>query len=422
MESSLVYVSRLVKLPLLDADGQPIGRIDDVVIAGPTGKEPPTVVGFVASVQRREIFLNANRVGEIDGSGVRLRTGVVDLRRFHLRAGEMLAYRQLLDEPIGGGERVHDIAIVHRSDRVRPWRVESVSVGGSGLLRRRRSSRSVPWRDVAYLFDAGDAGGQDLATLRHLHPADMAVAVAGLSPEKRRAVVEALEDEELADLVAELPDEDQVELIHLLDPERAADVLEEMEADDAADTLGELTAEERDRLLSAMEAASAGSVRRLLSYEADTAGGLMNPNPVILLGSDTVAHALALVRDPDLLVAEAAHVFVVESPTTTPTGEYLGPVSFQRLLREPPSTTLLRCLDVGPAPVPPDTPQEEVARLLAAYDGVALPVCDKTGRLLGAVSVDDVLDSILPDGWRSVRRRIASATPTSSGSAGRRSG
>jgi Mg/Co/Ni transporter MgtE len=114
-----------------------------------------------------------------------------------------------------------------------------------------------------------------------------------------------------------------------------------------------------------------------------------------------VAEALARIRDPDVLAAEAAQVFVVEPPLVTPTGRYLGTVSFQRLLREPPSTPLGRCVGQGPAALRPDVAGVTVARRLAAYDSLALPVCDGSGRLLGAVSVDDVLDRLLPEGWRS---------------------
>ena len=126
----------------------------------------------------------------------------------------------------------------------------------------------------------------------------------------------------------------------------------------------------------------------------------MNPDPLILGPTATVAEALAHIRDPDLPAAEAAHVFVCEAPFETPTGLYLGPVGYQRLLREPPSTQLRQCLDEQPEGVGVHLATAEIARRLAAYDVVAVPVVDEQGRLLGAVSVDDVLDHLLPDGWR----------------------
>ncbi|HEX2849834.1 MAG TPA: CBS domain-containing protein, partial [Acidimicrobiales bacterium] len=132
----------------------------------------------------------------------------------------------------------------------------------------------------------------------------------------------------------------------------------------------------------------------------NTAGGLMTPEPLILPADATVAEALARMRDSDVPAAIAAHVFVVEAPFVTPTGRYLGPVGFQRLLREAPGTCIADCVDDVPEAIPPETPEAEVARRLAAYDVVSLPVCDAAGRLVGAVTVDDVLDRVLPEGWR----------------------
>lgn len=402
MSSGPIYVSRLVRLPLVEADGVVIGRLGDVVI-GPRGPVlPPRVIGFVVSVQRRQIFVNANRVGEIDTAGVRLATSAVDLRRFRLRPGELLARKDLQERPVES-EIVNDIAL-RAVDGAPGWEVASVSLSPVGLLRRRRGGRVVPWSDVAELFDVGPLGRQAFAW-RELHPADLAASMAALTEEGRHAVADALDDNDLADLLAELSDEAAGELIEHLDVERAAEVLEEMDLDDAADVLGELDHASREQLLGAMEPEDASPLRRLLTYEADTAGGLMDPEPLILAGDATVAEALARIRNPEISVAEAAHVFVVEPPLVTPTGRYLGNACFQRLLREPPGSKLSRCLDDGPQPVPADLPATEVARRLAAYDAVALPVVDSAGRLLGAVSVDDVLDELLPDDWRSTRRR-----------------
>lgn len=393
-----IYVSRLVRLPLLDAEGVAIGRLDDVVLSPSGPGAPPRVLGFVAAVQRRRIFVNANRVGEIDASGVRLSSGTVDLRRFELRPGELLARRHVLDRPTGA-DVVNDLALQAVTGRFRSWEVAAVSVGPRGLLRRRRAARITLWHEAAELFDVGPEARQ-VAEFRELHPADMAQRIAGLAPERRRALAEAMDDERLADLLEELPEDEQVRLIESLDVERAADVLEQMEADDAADLLAELPISERDELLRAMEPEEAIPLRRLLEYGSNTAGGLMTPEPVVLGPDTTVAEALARLRDVDLAAALAAQVFVVHPPTATPTGPYIGAVGFQRLLRERPASAIVDCIDDGNEPVLPDLPEAEVAKRLAAYDAVAVAVCDEGGRLVGAVTVDDVLDRVLPEGWR----------------------
>lgn len=398
MAAPPIFVSRLVRLPLLNPQGAPLGQLDDVVVSPSGMKEPPRVLGFATRVGRSSVFVNANRVEELDSDGARLH-GPLDPRRFEKRPGEILVRREILDRRIGG-EVVHDVAIRATPGEVRAWEVTEVMLSSAGLLRRRRAARRVPWSEVPALFDAGGPVARQVAALRELHPSEMAARVVRMPLERRRQLAEAMEDERLADLLEELPEDEQVRLIESLDLERAADVLEAMEADDAADLLAELPAAEREELLDAMEPDEASPLRRLLRYEPSTAGGLMNPEPVVVSPSTPVAEALARMRRADIPMALAAHVFVAYPPLETPTGRYIGPISFQRLLREAPSTPVSQCIDDGPDSVPPEMSESEVARRAAAYDAVAIPVVDSAGRLLGAVTVDDVLDHVLPEGWR----------------------
>ena len=395
-----IYVARLTRLPVSEPDGVAVGRLEDVVLTPSGPASAPRVIGFVANVQRRHIFVNAARVAEIDASGARLATGTLDLRRFQRRQGELLAKEDLLDKRFGG-EVVNDIGLRPVAGEFRAWEVSTVALSAAGLLRR-RAGRVVDWHEVRHVFDAGPVA-RHLAAIRQLHPADVASSLADMSVERRHELADAMEDEQLADLLEELPEEEQVELIEHMAVERVADVLEEMEPDDAADLLAELPAAEREEILDAMAPEEARPLRRLLSYGEGTAGALMTPEPLIVGGEVTVAEALARVREPDLPAAIAAQVFVVEPPFETPTGRYIGEVGFQRLLREPPHRVLAQCIDEGYSPISPDVTEAEVARRLAAYDTVAVPVCDASGRLVGVVTVDDVLDHVLPEGWRGRR-------------------
>ncbi|MCU1674982.1 MAG: MgtE intracellular region, partial [Frankiales bacterium] len=196
---------------------------------------------------------------------------------------------------------------------------------------------------------------------------------------------------------------EQVELLGGLEDERAADVLEAMAPDDAADLLGELPAADAQRLLELMEPEEAEPVRQLLAYADNTAGGLMTSEPVILAPNTTVAEALARIRHADLSPSLAAQVYVVRPPYETPTGRYLGTAHFQRLLREPPSSLISSVVDTDIDPLNVDCPLAEVTRHLASYNLVAVPVVDSEQRLLGAVTVDDVLDHLLPADWRESR-------------------
>ena len=399
MSGAPVFVTRLIGLEVLTSDGAPVGRLVDVVLGYPASDTPPPVLGLVAVVQRRQIFVNANRIAEIDSGGVRLHSGTVDLRRFKLRQGEKLVVADILDRRVGQ-EIVNDLALRPSPNGTRAWDVSGVSLSVTGMLRRRRTGRLVGWEMLREFFGGANLVTKQVSELREMHPADAATQIAALEESERHAVADAMNDEDLADLLVELPESEAAAMIEHLDSERAADVLEEMDIDDAVDVLAELEPSKREEVLADMDPEESEEMRRLLAYLPDTAGGLMNPDPLIFGADDTVAEALARIRNPDLPAAEAAHVFVCEAPYETPTGRYLGPVGYQRLLREPPSTPLGRCLDAQPEFVLPDLATSEIARRLASYDVVAVPVVDAQGRLLGAVSVDDVLDHVLPSGWR----------------------
>ena len=398
MSDRLVYVSRLVQLPLVGADGAEIGHMADAVLTPAGGGGPPRVNGFVVAVQRRRVFIGAGRVAEIEVEGVRLRRGAINLRQFELRAGEQLVSAELFRRSLRG-QRITDAGITPAAEPY-SWELATIAVGGGGLPGRRRPPEIVSWREAAELFVNDPPAARQAAAIEQLHPVEMADAIRKLPLSRRRVLAAALEDDRLADLLEELSEDEQVRIVEDLDLAKAARVLDEMEADDAADLLAEFPALRRAELLGAMNPDEAAPVRRLLSYEPDTAGGLMTPEPVILGPQATVAEALARIRDHDLPAPLATQVFVCQPPTETPTGRFLGVAHFQRLLREAPSKALARCLDEESQAVSVDDSDRVVAERLAAYDVVALPVLDDAGRLVGAVTVDDVLDRVLPAGWR----------------------
>ncbi|HZJ27014.1 MAG TPA: CBS domain-containing protein [Acidimicrobiia bacterium] len=393
-----IYVSRLTRLPLLDAEGEAVGRLGDVVLLPPTLTGPPRVVGFVAAVERRRIFVNAAKVAQLDTAGARLH-GTIDVRHFSRRAGELLAQADLLDRRVGD-QIVNDIGLVGSRTRAGGWEVATVSLRAPGSIRRRSRATVVAWSAVVTLFDAGPMG-REMAALHDLHPTDLADRLRALPLAQRQAIAEAMDDDWLADVLEEMEEDDQVAIMESLDTARAADVLEEMQPDDAADLLGEMEPALRVKLLGEMEPEEAAPVRRLLLYDEHTAGGLMNPEPVVVAPGTTVATVLARIRTREVPAALGAQVFIAEPPASTPTGRYLGVVGFQHLLREPPGTDVALCLDADAVrPVAADLPETTVAERLAAYNLVALPVCDEAGRLLGAVTIDDVLDRALPNRWR----------------------
>jgi len=415
-----VFVARLAGLGVFDPNGDQLGRVRDVVATLRVGRLPPRILGLVVEVQhRRRIFVPMGRVTRIEPDAVVLTTGSVNIKRFEQRQNELLVLGEVLDRTvvrIEDGSRLVVVDAAMEQSRTRDWVITRLAVrSATGKLGRRRAVISqVDWNEVDGLSATENGQGAEslLAVLAGLRPADLAAQLQGMPDKRQQEVAEALNDERLADVMEELPEEDQINIITGLTDERAADVLEKMNDDDAADLLRELPTGDQERLLEFMEPEEAAPVRRLMTYGEYTAGGMMTSEPVVLLPDATVAEALARLRNPDLSPALAAQVYVVRPPQATPTGRYLGVAHFQRLLREPPSSLVSGVLDDGIDPLVPSSTLQEVTRHLATYNLVAVPVVDDNDRLLGAVSVDDVIDHLLPEDWRDRDELPADAATT----------
>jgi flagellar motility protein MotE (MotC chaperone)/sporulation protein YlmC with PRC-barrel domain len=404
-----IYVARLAGVAVFDPNGDPVGRVRDVVVMFRPDPLPPRVLGLLVEIQhRRRIFVPIGRVTSIEAGAVVLASGSVNLRRFEQRPGEALILGGLLDRTATireTGARVTVIDAAMEQTRTKDWVLTRLAVRdlGSRLARRRGHVRQVEWEELDGLGPTSEAEqGADalLDVLSTSRAADIANMLQDLDPKRRHEIAAALEDERLADVLEELPEDVQVKILASLADERAADILEEMDPDDAADLLAELAPSERERLFQLMEPREAAPVRRLLRYSDDTAGGLMTSEPIILAPDATIAEALARVRNPDVTPALATQVYVCRPPSETPTGRYLGVAHVQRLLREPPSALVSGVVDDDLEPVRPETGLSELTRYLATYDLVAAAVVDETDRLVGAVTVDDVLDHLLPEDWR----------------------
>jgi len=401
-----VFIARLAGLFVYDPNGDQVGKVRDVVVAMRSDNKPPRVLGLVVEVLgRRRIFVPMTRVTSVDGGQV-ITTGLVNMRRFEQRSTETLVIGELLDRTVTIPDSdisgtVFDIAM--EETRTRDWVLSRIAVQyGSKRFGRRGQSKVVEWYEVSGLHapEVGQGATHLLAAFEEMRPADLANAMHALSPKRRVEIAAALDDERLADVLEELPEDDQVQILSALESERAADILEEMSPDDAADLIAELPPETAEALLLLMEPDEADDVRRLLTYEESTAGGLMTTDPVILPPDATVAEALARIRNAELAPSLAAMVYVTRPPLEVPTGKLLGVGHFQHLLREPPSALVSGVVDNDIEPLRVNATLEEVTRLLAYYNLVASPVVDDDGRLLGVVTVDDVIDHLLPDDWR----------------------
>lgn len=407
MSTQRVFVARLAGCAVFDPVGDRLGKVRDVVIVY-RSTAAPRVIGLVVEIPgRRHVFMSIGRVTSIRAGQV-LTTGLINVRRFQPRPGEVRVLAELLGRRVeladgSGGAVIEDVAI--EPNRLGEWNV------GQLFLRKPKTSASpfakgptafAAWSEVAEKRAPGESQSAEqlVASYSELHAADLATTLLDLPQQRMIEVAEELPDDRLADALEEMPEDEQVHILDGLGDERAADILDHMEPDDAADLLAQLPKKRLEQLLDLMEPEEAEDVRTLLSYGPDTAGGLMTTDPIILSADATVAEALALIRRHELHPALAAAVFVTLPPFETPTGRLLGVVHFQRMLRYPPHERLGAIVDETMEPISATASAAETARLLASYDLVSLPVVDAANRLVGVVSIDDVLDYLLPDDWR----------------------
>ncbi|MDR2257213.1 MAG: CBS domain-containing protein [Arthrobacter sp.] len=409
MSSSKIFVARLLGLDVFDPLGDRLGRLRDAVVLERGPGRRAMCVGIVVEVLgKKRVFVPMTRVQSMSSEQV-IASGLVNLRRFQQRGAETLVAAQVFDRRVtfldGSGQGViEDIGLERQANG--DWAVDEYFVrrgaSGRGPFRRRGGNTVVVgWNEVVF-GDVSEPQGaaQFIESHDELKPADFADALHEMDEKRRLEVATELQDDRLAEVLQELPDDEQVAILSSLDTERAADVLEEMDPDDAADLLSELPETQKESLLQLMEPDDAEDVRRLLEYEENTAGSMMTPVPVILPPEATVAEALASVRREEISPALAATVYVCRPPLETPTGRYLGLVHIQELLRSAPPEPVGKLVDKDLEPLSDLADVQEVSRMLATYDLTSAPVVNDEGRLVGAVTVDDVLDHLLPDDWR----------------------
>jgi len=399
-------------------------------VVGPGGKRLGTLVDLLADSAGAYPRVKALRVrtrmgGEVkrvewedvagwDGRGVRLKRGAEALRPLQLQSSEIplvqdVLDRQIVDTDDAKVERVNDLHLLLARGELR---VAHVDVGFRGLVRRMgwqamvdalvrrlrpgapylKAEKLLSWKHVQPLAAGSPRVRLDLsrAALSEIHPADLAEILEDLDRRERAVLFRELPVEAAADALEEVQPELQRELLQALSPEKAVDVLEEMQADDAADLLGDLPVDESAELLAEMEPPSAREVERLLTYDQDSAGGMMNPEFLRLSPEVTAAQALERVRTQAEHIAHLHDAFVIG-----PDGKLAGVLSLRDIIVSRPESRVLGLMHEHPAPLRPDDPARKVAELAAKYNLFSLPVEDESGKVVGVVTVDDVLEKVL---------------------------
>src|SRR5437899_4846514 len=404
----MLYLSLVLGRPILDLEGERVATLKDVIVRLGEDDHPP-VAGFVARYRRRDFFMPRWRIAHFAEDGVRLTSDILDLRPFTRRDGEVLLARDVLDKQLidVDGKRVVRVNDVQRIEAANEWRVTGADVSLVGLWRRlapafMRSGRPVEvidWADVGYL--ATDAATVQLKSSRgklsRLHPVEIARLAESLSYQHGAEIVESLDDETAAETLEEMAAERQAQILGDMDEERAEDIHELMSLYEAEDVLGDLPEAKAEDLLNLMEDDEQSEVAELLSYEDDTAGGLMTTEFVTLPHDLTVGKALARLREMAETPNMIYYLYVVAAEDSW---KLIGVIALRNLIladpSAPPEDVMRSRLQVAH----PDDNAADVAQKVAEYNLLALPVVDEAGDILGIVTVDDAIEILLPKDWR----------------------
>jgi len=409
----MLYLSQAIGRPVLDRQGDRLGKVADLIVA--LGDRYPPVTGLVMSTGRRRIFLPWSDVASFDAGGARLGSRRLDIDRFQQRPNELLLFLDLQDKQIVDIDgrkvvRVNDLRLDHIEGRLH---LVAVDVGAAGIVRRlgmegpfrtlaRNLGREVPeryidWEDV-------DPVESSIASirlrvphqgLRELHPADLASIIDELAPRDRAGILASLDDEAAADAIEEMEPDTQVEVMEDLAPERAADILEEMSPDDAADLVADLSEAARRQILPLMEREEADEVRQLLGYPEDSAGGIMTTEFIAIQEHLTAAQTIERLRELEPNAETIYYIYVVGAD-----GRLSGVLSLRDLIVARPEARVIDFMQREPVAVGLLTDHEEVAQVVARYNLLAVPVVDDEGRMAGIVTVDDAIDMVLPGAWK----------------------
>jgi MgtE intracellular N domain/CBS domain len=408
--TEILHLSTFLHRPIYDSHGDKIGRVQDLVAR--LGDDPhPPIVGAVIRIEGRNLFMSIKKIGGLAEGRMTFEGRRVDLRRFERRPGEMLLAEDLLARHLINLVRgriiiANEIEIAQIDGR---WEVVGVDPGRRSLLRRvlgqKIGSRVQPDRIVDFASIEPFVSHVPSARLRipyrklaKLHPAQIADLVEQASHEEGEEIIEAVGlDRELeADVFEELDTTHQLEFLESRSDAESARLLSRMEPDNAADLISEIDQERRLPILEMLPSEQQIKVRQLLSYNADTAGGLMNPDFVSVPPTASVADALEAIRTSRVPAESVQAVFIVDD-----SGQPIGAASIAPLVRARPNEPALAVARTQLAHVHPHWDVLRVTRKMSDFNLTVVPVLDdEHAKMIGVVTVDDLLEELLPQGWR----------------------
>jgi CBS domain-containing protein len=411
LPETTLHLSTILRSPLLDRAGERLGRVEDLIVRLADGGYPP-VTGLKARIGGRDLFVPADRVATLEPGAVRLSGEKLSLGRFERRVGEVLLGQDVLGRKLVNVEADPPSLVTAHEIELKCvdgwWRVVGVDHSTSARLRRLlpRPLKSmvsdrpfIDWTDLEPFV-----GHVPTARLRfshrklaNLHPAEIADLVEAASHDEGEELIEAVgQDRELeADVFEELDEHHQLEFIRERPDAQVAAVIARMAADDAADLIVEIEQERRGHILALLPPAQRLQIEALLGYNPSTAGGLMSPEFIALAENETAAAALERVQASEIAPETLTTILLSDAE-----GKLSGSVAVVTVLRAAGQTPLSTLAEHEPVSVHTDADLPEVARTMTDYNLVMLAVVDEQERVVGVVTVDDVLELTLPSGWR----------------------
>ncbi len=416
----MIFLSDFLNAEVVDLHQHRVGRVRDLIVVM---SDPfPRVTGVVMKDNRRVRSIDWSVVRSWENRELSLKVEAAALQPHTRMDTELWLSRQVLDKQIVDmdGRRVVRVNDLQLSQVDGTMLLVGVDVGGRGLMRRigleglgRRvtATLGLDWPQKLISWEAVDPVKSDVNSVKlriahtklaKLHPADIAEIVHELSPDDRSAVFAALDDEKAADTLEEIQDEQmQASILERLDVDRASDILEAMSPDEAADLLADMPKERAQRLLQKMEEDEAEDVEELLAYREDTAGGLMTTEYVGVLHTLTAAQAIDRLRELEPDAESVYYVYVIDEAE-----HLLGVLSLRDLIVAKPDTAIRDLMIKNVISVGVDAGPREVAEVTSKYNLLAVPVVDEHNRIQGIVTVDDVMERVMPARAGIRRRRI----------------
>jgi CBS domain-containing protein len=410
MEVPMAFLSEILGHTITDYDGRYIGKLEDLIAREPADAIHPIVDGVVIKGKNKLIIVPYSVVMALFAPSIPLKCRADELPQYEPTENDIFLSRDVLDKQIIDTDgarvvRVNDLELVRVNGSLY---VGNVDIGLMGILRRigiagvvtalgLPETRSyISWDDVELLrHDPFMRLRVPVESIAELHPADVAEIISDMNKLESGQLLDALNMEQLADTLEEVETEFQADLVEHMSDEKVADLLEEMEPDEAADLLAELPEKRSRNLLALMEREESDEVRKLLSYDENSAGGIMTTEYACVPPNVTASDAIRILRETATDAETLFYVYVTDE-----TDHLLGVFSLSNLIFADPSARVEEFMEDRVKSVAPDDDQDEVAQVITKYDLIAIPVVDENNIMHGIVTADDALDKIIPTAWK----------------------